>query len=339
MADPGHALTRQWILLQEIPRAPRSRTTAELHAALRDRGYEVTKRTTERDLERLSAIFPITCDEEGRTHRWYWMEDAAVTEFPGMSPESAIAMLLAERYLAGLIPRNLLRCIRQYADRARRVLEAAGLHEWPSRIAVAPAGPPLLPPEAAPGVLEAVDDALARGRQLQVTYTSRSRGDTWRGRVHPLGLVAKRGLLYLVCTINDHSDTRQLAVHRITEAACLDEPAHRPPGFELRDYVEQSQAFAYPRTGRQLELVLAVTPGVAAHLDECPLSEHQRMENGADGRSVVRAGVEDSEELRWWLLGFGDQVEVIAPRELRDELRDIASAMARIYQDEPPARG
>ena len=98
MPDSGDALTRQWMLLQEIPRAPRSRSTVELHAAMRRHGFEVTPRTTQRDLERLSGIFPITCDEDGRSHRWYWLPDAAVTEFPGMSPEAAIAMLVAGRY-------------------------------------------------------------------------------------------------------------------------------------------------------------------------------------------------------------------------------------------------
>ncbi len=336
MPDSGDALTRQWMLLQEIPRAPRSRSTAELHAAMRGHGFEVTPRTTQRDLERLSGIFPITCDEDGRSHRWYWLPDAAVTEFPGMSPEAAIAMLVAERYLAGLIPVNLLRCIRDYADRARRVLEAAGLHEWPSRIAVAQAGPPLVPPEAAPGVLEAVDDALARGRQLRVTYASRSRGEPWQGRVHPLGLVAKRGLLYLVCTINDHTDIRQLAIHRIHEIACLDQEAVRPDDFDLQDYVDKLQAFAYPRTGRPIRLVLAVGPEVAAHLEECPLSGRQAIAPVEGGRHRVQAEVNDSEELRWWLLGFGDQIEVLAPSELREELGHIARGMAERYSRNLP---
>jgi predicted DNA-binding transcriptional regulator YafY len=34
----------------------------------------------------------------------------------------------------------------------------------------------------------------------------------------------------------------------------------------------------------------------------------------------VRATVTDSLQLRWWLLGFADGVEVVEPARLRDQL-------------------
>jgi len=36
-------------------------------------------------------------------------------------------------------------------------------------------------------------------------------------------------------------------------------------------------------------------------------------------------------EIAWWVLGYGDQVEVIAPQPLRDKIRDVAGSMARMY--------
>lgn len=36
-------------------------------------------------------------------------------------------------------------------------------------------------------------------------------------------------------------------------------------------------------------------------------------------------------ELRWWLLAFGSQVEVVKPEALRAELRAEIAAMARRY--------
>jgi predicted DNA-binding transcriptional regulator YafY len=47
---------------------------------------------------------------------------------------------------------------------------------------------------------------------------------------------------------------------------------------------------------------------------------------------LVRATVQDSAELHWWLLGFGELVEVLAPAALREEFRARAVAMAALYQ-------
>ena len=51
-----------------------------------------------------------------------------------------------------------------------------------------------------------------------------------------------------------------------------------------------------------------------------------------DERVLVRATVENTAELRWWLLGFGELVEVLAPAALREEFRERATAMAALYQ-------
>jgi predicted DNA-binding transcriptional regulator YafY len=49
----------------------------------------------------------------------------------------------------------------------------------------------------------------------------------------------------------------------------------------------------------------------------------------------LRATVENMTELRWWLLGFGELVEVLAPADLGDEFRERAMAMAARYQQRP----
>ena len=47
---------------------------------------------------------------------------------------------------------------------------------------------------------------------------------------------------------------------------------------------------------------------------------------------TLTATVADTAELRWWLLGFGDGVEVLGPKALRREIGETASNVARMYQ-------
>jgi len=49
------------------------------------------------------------------------------------------------------------------------------------------------------------------------------------------------------------------------------------------------------------------------HLYETPLSDDKSITEIGDGRMMVKATVLNTEELRWWLLGFGRHVEVVSP--------------------------
>ena len=81
---------------------------------------------------------------------------------------------------------------------------------------------------------------------------------------------------------------------------------------------------------------VAVLPEVAEHLAERRLSGGQRIARQADGRALVEASVADTQELRWWLLGFGSAVEVLSPPSLRDEFAAQARAMQTMYAMQAP---
>ena len=64
---------------------------------------------------------------------------------------------------------------------------------------------------------------------------------------------------------------------------------------------------------------------------ESPLCENQITRELPDGQVQVEAQVQDTQQLRWWLLGFGDHVEVLAPKALRQEFAEKSARMAERY--------
>lgn len=71
MSDIGGLLHRYITILQLIPNHPQYITTPDLLLQLESRGISVTARSIQRDLgERLSAYFPLICDESIRPYRW-----------------------------------------------------------------------------------------------------------------------------------------------------------------------------------------------------------------------------------------------------------------------------
>jgi len=54
---------RQWLTLQAIPRAPRKIDGATLERILAERGFDIHRRSIQRDLMALSFVFPLVCDD------------------------------------------------------------------------------------------------------------------------------------------------------------------------------------------------------------------------------------------------------------------------------------
>ena len=57
-------LLRNLTLLRIIPRAPLRRDTNTLHEMLKEEGFNIDIRTLQRDLQNLSAKFPLMCQKE-----------------------------------------------------------------------------------------------------------------------------------------------------------------------------------------------------------------------------------------------------------------------------------
>jgi len=326
-------LMRQWQMLRLVPRHPRKISTAGLRQHLADEDFDTTQRTIQRDLIRLSTIYPLACDERSKPFGWSWTPDADVMDIPGMDSHTALAFWLAGEHLAPMLPRATLRRMQPHFTTAAHVLDAIaadrGAPAWRDKVRVLHRGPKLKAPVVSEDIQDAVYDALLHNRRLTITYNLRGRGGEKEYETNPLGLVLKDGITYLVCSMWDYPDIRLLTLHRMRKAVQLDAPATAPDGFDLDAYIAAGELdYAL---GGPVRLKALFTEGAAFHLEERPLSEDQTIKAQENGRMLVTATVADTAELRWWLLGFGDQVEVLAPAELRDEFAQVARSMLSQY--------
>ena len=328
---------RYLAILQCVPAHPARKTTTRILEELRGRDpeFNVSARSMQRSLEQLSARFPITCETVGRTNHWYWIDRHAMTQLPAMTEHTAFALRLANEYLRPLMPPATLRLLDGYFQHANLMLKGSALGRWANRARIVARGPALRPPPVRKDVQREAYSALLANRLLEINYRSRSQGRSQRLALNPLGLVFRETVAYLVATAWDYEDIRHYALHRMSKPRLLNQPARTPPGFRLASYIQDELPFSYPLAGGKIRLRVAVTPEVAAHLAERRLSGDQRTAPGGDGRVLVEATVADTQELRWWLLGFGGAVEVLSPASLRGEFAAQVRAMRAMYERGP----
>src|SRR5690606_4036599 len=83
-----------------------------------------------------------------------------------------------------------------------------------------------------PPHLDALQEAVVAGRQVRLVYADRTRRQTVR-TVHPLGLVAKSSVWYLVADTD--AGLRTFRVGRVQKVTMTDDPVVRPEGFDLAE--------------------------------------------------------------------------------------------------------
>src|SRR5690606_1028012 len=122
-------------------------------------------------------------------------------------------------------------------------------------------------------------------------------------------LVIKDGILYLVATPGNSDDIERLALHRIRRARMLQATGDVPATLSLREDVEGDRGFGHPTAPDRIEREALFEAGAARDLLERTLAPGEYFSKMPDGRLRLETRVEDTAELRRWLLGFGNRVE------------------------------
>ena len=334
MSRSDETLYRQWVMLSRIPRFPRKITVPELKSMLVGEGYTIDTRTVQRDLIKLSISFPLSNETEGRKNYWYWIEEAATQDLPGMEPVTALAFEMAKSYLKPLLPQATLDLIQPYFNRAKEVLgehSESILRSWPGKVEVIERGPVLHKPIIKTEVQQVIYQSLLEETTINACYQPRESQTPKDYLMHPLGIVSRMGVLYLVCTLWDYKDIKQFALHRFISAEKATEPYHNDTNFNLHTYIEDQHQFSYPTTQEPIQLKVLFERNIAKHLAETPLSADQKLTLQDDDRVLLEATITETLELKWWLQGFGDNIEVLEPVSMREKFKGVAAKLTEIY--------
>jgi predicted DNA-binding transcriptional regulator YafY len=305
-----------FLALELLKRIPRSRKVSarELHQQLpTDLARDI--RTVQRQLDMLAEAFDIERDDSSKPYGYRWKERAAGLSLPGLTEQESLLLALAEEQLRHLLPASLMKSLSGFFTQARRQLEPQGNarreREWLGKVRVVSQTQPLLPPNITPGVFEEVSNALYANKMLTLDYRNAA-GRNKKVNVMPLGLAQQGPRLYLVARYEGFDNERSLAMHRIRKAETGVEFV-RPADFDLKNYDDDGR-FGFGE-GKRIRLVFRIDKDAGQHLLESPLSLDQRVTEH-EKYYEISATVIESEQLNWWLRGFGIALAVQEPRGL-----------------------
>ena len=178
-ANIRETMLRHWRLMELLPRQPRSIATKAIHKRLDEAGFNVARRTVERDLQGLvEAGFPIVVDNSQEPYLWSWDAAAPALSLPVPSVPDALLLAMVSDYIGPMLPPQMLDALRPYLDRAVQVLDGAKanntLASWRDKVHAVNPNQTLIPPKIDPEINQVVSDALLEEMQLEIVYDSMS---------------------------------------------------------------------------------------------------------------------------------------------------------------------
>ena len=125
---------------------------------------------------------------------------------------------------------------------------------------------------------------------------------------------------------------RTRKVERIESVTLTGETFQIPPDFDPTRLLAGAWGIWFDEEDQPTPVVLRFSHNVARRVRESQWHPSEQVEKDAQtGDLIWRAEIDEWQEIVPWIRGWGAEVEVVEPRELREELMGEAKAMAERY--------
>jgi len=214
------------------------------------------------------------------------------------------------------IENNLPVKIRQYCNSALRNISAKAAAQAPM--------------DLLDKIFAQLQNAIHSKRKVSISYHSLFDGKIIELQLCPYHLLYNCRAWYVLGFSDLHKSVRTFKLSRIAELKMTDKCFLGGDKFDLADYL--GRAWSMIPEGRIYDVKLRFLPKVAENVTEVQWHSTQKVARNPDGSATVEFRVDGLGEITWWILGYGDQVQVLAPKILRARVSEIAQNVIRLNE-------
>jgi proteasome accessory factor B len=167
--------------------------------------------------------------------------------------------------------------------------------------------------------------AITKKRKVNIEYHSLFEGKVIDLCLCPYHLMYNRRAWYVLGHSSLHSSIRTFKLNRIRKLQISDKCFVMEKGFDLYEHL--GRAWSMIPEGRIYNVKLRFLPKVANNVAEVQWHGTQKVTRNSDGSATVEFRVDGLGEISWWILGYGDQVQILAPKALRNRVLETAKNM------------
>jgi proteasome accessory factor B len=175
-----------------------------------------------------------------------------------------------------------------------------------------------------------VQRAIVRRQPLDAVYISFHDRGQIRTRFAPYWLMFVERAWYAIGHSSRHRAVRTFKLGRFKSLEPAPGRFTVPQGLTLESHL--GNAWRMMRGDKTYQVELAFSPLVGPNVAEVNWHATQRVAWDEDGSVRFSVTVDGLDEIVWWVLGYGPEVRVVAPKELRDRVAGLARRMVDLYR-------
>jgi len=183
------------------------------------------------------------------------------------------------------------------------------------------------------GILAALAEAWLSQRRVKISYRALTRERPTQRVIEPYFIepAAPGHASYVIAYCHRTNSLRTFKIERIEAVEPTAEPYTIPPDFDPSAFLSSSWGIVVK--GEVKTIKLKFDPEIARIMEETVWHPSQVLEKQGDGSVIMTLRVTDTVELRSWILGWGEKVEVLEPAEIREKIVKTAKAMLNVYKE------
>ena len=176
---------------------------------------------------------------------------------------------------------------------------------------------------------ETLYEAIRERRKVNMLYNAFSSGKRERHRLSPYAVLFRKHAWYVIGHTERSNQILTFRINRIHSLFISHLPYTIPEDFSVQKYMEKSWDF---RLGPETHVVIEFAPRIAPLIREVEWHSTQQIHEHADGGLRFEATVAGWQEVGWWVMSWGEEAEVIEPKELREWVAKTAARMVEVYR-------
>lgn len=176
-------------------------------------------------------------------------------------------------------------------------------------------------------IISSLTDAVFRQVTCLVEYHSFHDDKLKCFKIDPLRFFERDGGLYLFVRATSFGHIRVLAVERIQKLTLSDAVFDYPEDFDPDALLDGAFSIIYDEP---LEVKIIFSPVVARYIKERTWAKEQKLTEEEDGSVTLEMKTSGWIDVKKWVLSFGAEALVLAPDDLREEVKgEIEKLMGR----------
>ncbi len=172
--------------------------------------------------------------------------------------------------------------------------------------------------------------AIVNKHKVNMRYHSLFEGRLINVELCPYHILYNQRAWYVLGYSNLHKSVRTFKLNRIKEMKITEDGFIGSEKFDVADFL--GRAWSMIPEGRLYNIKLRFLPKVAHNVAEVQWHSTQKVTYNNDGSATIEFLVDGLGEISWWILGYGDQVQVLAPKALRKRVLETAKNMVKLHE-------